>query len=407
MASGTPSQLDEFLRHNMGSFSDIILKCEGKSFPANKIILAASSPYFSALFSDCWQEEGDGSEASLHAVSAIGLAEVLHSMYGRPARLSLATVAQVVQAADFLQVAAVTRTCKVFLSRSLQPGNVLGISEVARQFRLGGLEAECDDMILNRLKEVAATKEFLLLEFPRLESILGDDRLAVSSEGVVWSSALVWLHGGDQEERAQYLKPLLTTVRYGLMDYGYFQDIVRNWGSFKITKNLSVKALLEEAGKYLAFMASPDRGLMNQMILQYDTTPHFALPRLPQQFLFTLGGFSSAPSSSLEVYDSASDQWSRMKLNLPLGLAYCTSQIIVDKIFVMGGVSVNPVTQGGDISKKTFIVDINKGTIQRSIFTKEKRNFSTSAAVKTTIYLFGGKGVGQVTSRCRRCRRLM
>ena len=135
MASVTPSQLDEYLRLNMGSFSDITLQCEGRSFPANKIILAASSTYFSALFSDCWQEEGDGSQASLLAVSATGLAEVLRSLYGLPARLSPATVAQVLQAADFLGVAAVTRTCQVFLSRSQGqgPGTVLGLVDMARE----------------------------------------------------------------------------------------------------------------------------------------------------------------------------------------------------------------------------------------------------------------------------------
>ena len=133
MAALTPSQLDEYLRLNIGSFSDITLQCEGRSFPANKIILAASSTYFSALFSGCWQEEGDGSQASLLAVSATGLAEVLRSLYGLPARLSLATVAQVLQAADFLGVDAVIRTCQVFLSRSQGPGTVLGVGDMARE----------------------------------------------------------------------------------------------------------------------------------------------------------------------------------------------------------------------------------------------------------------------------------
>ena len=159
MASSTPSQLDEYLRLNMGSFSDVTLKCEGKMFPANKIILAASSPYFSSLFSDLWQQEEDGSEASLHALSAVGLAEVLRSLYGHPVRLSLAKVAQVVQATNYLQVASVTRTCEFFLSKSLEPGTVLGISNLAGQFQLGKLEVECRDMVLSRFQEVAGTEE--------------------------------------------------------------------------------------------------------------------------------------------------------------------------------------------------------------------------------------------------------
>ena len=151
---------------------------------------------------------------------------------------------------------------------------------------------------------------------------------------------------------------------------------------------------------------SPTKELMDQFMNKYNITPYFALPRLPQQYLFALGGFSSAPSSSIEVYNSSSDQWSRKKPKLPLGLAYCTAQVMGAKIFVMGGVSVDPLTHGGVVSRKTFIIDINKGTIESSICMKEKTTYLSSEVLNTTIYLFGGKGVGQETSRLKSCERL-
>ena len=120
------------------SDSDITLKCEGQSFLANKELLAASSPVFLARFSDHWQH--DTSEDSL-PVSATGLAKLLEILSHRSAYPSLDTVPDVLEAADFLQVAAVTRTCEVFLSGSLEPGTVLEISNLAGQYRLGGLEA--------------------------------------------------------------------------------------------------------------------------------------------------------------------------------------------------------------------------------------------------------------------------
>ena len=101
-----------------------------------------------------------------------------------------------------------------------------------------------------------SAEEFLLLEFIRLESILKDDRLVVSDEGVVSSATLAWLHGGDQGERAQYLKPLLATIRYGLMEFGHFQETGKNWG-LKVKECPAVKSMLEEAGRYLVSMDSP------------------------------------------------------------------------------------------------------------------------------------------------------
>ena len=66
----------------------------------------------------------------------------------------LATVAQVLQAADFLGVDAVTRTCQVFLSMSQGPGTVLGVDDMAREgkaalrngvFDSWGMEEEAGD----------------------------------------------------------------------------------------------------------------------------------------------------------------------------------------------------------------------------------------------------------------------
>ena len=90
------------------------------------------------------------------------------------------------QAADFLRVAAVTRACEVFLSGILEPGNVLRISDLARQFQLWGLEAECKDVVLSRFQEVVATEEILQLKFPELLATVKDYRLVVSGEGEVW-----------------------------------------------------------------------------------------------------------------------------------------------------------------------------------------------------------------------------
>ena len=49
-----------------------------------------------------------------------------------------------------LEVAAVTRICQDFLTRRLQPDTVARIWRQASDYKLGGLEAECKDLVINR-----------------------------------------------------------------------------------------------------------------------------------------------------------------------------------------------------------------------------------------------------------------
>jgi hypothetical protein len=178
-----------------GSSSFLSLECEGQIFLVDRKLLADSSPVISAL-SERWQE-GDTSEFSLPG-SATGLANLLDILRGRPAQLSLDTVAEVLQPANYLGVAAVTRVCQDFLTRSLEPDTVGRIWRQAIDYQLGELEAECKDLVISRFQEVATTGEFLLLDCPGLLAILRDDRLVVSGEEEVWEAALAWLQAGDQ-----------------------------------------------------------------------------------------------------------------------------------------------------------------------------------------------------------------
>ena len=122
------------------SNSDITLKCGDQSFLVNKKLLSDTSNYFFTMFKEPWQK-GDTSEASLDTLSTTGLAKLLDILSHRPAHLSLDSVTDVLEAADFLQVAEVTRTCEVFLSGSLEPATVGRISGLAGDYWLGGLEA--------------------------------------------------------------------------------------------------------------------------------------------------------------------------------------------------------------------------------------------------------------------------
>jgi N-acetylneuraminic acid mutarotase len=79
-------------------------------------------------------------------------------------------------------------------------------------------------------------------------------------------------------------------------------------------------------------------------------------------------------------------------MKLPVGLYSHTAQAVGEKVYVMGGGSVDPVTQRHVHSSQTFVLDFNKSTVEDSVPMKEKRDRATSAVVDKTIFIFGGLG---------------
>lgn len=69
------------------------------------------------------------------------------------------------------------------------------------------------------------------------------------------------------------------------------------------------------------------------------TTPAIALPRLPHEIIFAIGGWSEGlPQTYIETYDTRADRWIRVHEEDPAGpRAYHGTAVIGYKIFCIGG----------------------------------------------------------------------
>lgn len=68
-------------------------------------------------------------------------------------------------------------------------------------------------------------------------------------------------------------------------------------------------------------------------------TPHIALPRLPHEVIFAIGGWSQGlPQKFMETYDTRADRWVRVMNEDPAGpRAYHGTAVIGSKIYLIGG----------------------------------------------------------------------
>ena len=109
---------------DQGEFIDVHLKLGDELFPAHRIVLAAISDYFHAMFTYGMKESTqEVIELKDETISAEALKIVLDSIYRGELHLNNENVFEVLVAADYLQVTSAVQQCCDYrvLSRSRQP----------------------------------------------------------------------------------------------------------------------------------------------------------------------------------------------------------------------------------------------------------------------------------------------
>ena len=101
--------------------TDVILRVRGKGFHAHRVILAASSRYFDAMFSsgmkESLQTEVELTELYL-TEEALGL--LLHFIYTSILPLTEANVLSILEAADHLQISSAIISCTLYIINNLR-----------------------------------------------------------------------------------------------------------------------------------------------------------------------------------------------------------------------------------------------------------------------------------------------
>ena len=101
-------------------FIDVSLKVGEEIFLAHRIVLAASSDYFHAMFARGMKESNqDVIELKDEGISAASLKIVLDSIYSGDLQVNDENVFEVLVAADHLQVTSVVQQCCGYLQTQL------------------------------------------------------------------------------------------------------------------------------------------------------------------------------------------------------------------------------------------------------------------------------------------------
>ncbi|KAI5093104.1 kelch-like protein 40a [Silurus meridionalis] len=222
-------------------FVDCILKIKDQDFPCHKLVLAASSPYFKAMFlSDL--EESKKREVVLKDVEPDIMGMILRYIYTCDINLTEQNVQDVFMAANIYQIPSIFSVCVSYLEHKMVLSNCLAIFRLGLLLECPRLAAKARDYICDRFELIIRDKDFHQLGSGELAAIITCDSLSVEKEETVFEALMEWVKY-DQIERLRDLPELLHCVRFRLMPPDYFKEKVE--GHPFIKSNQEIKKDLQ------------------------------------------------------------------------------------------------------------------------------------------------------------------
>ncbi|CAH8665312.1 unnamed protein product [Schistosoma margrebowiei] len=304
---------------------DVVLLVDGREIYTHRVVLAACSAYFRAMFTGELAESRQ-TEVTLYDLDGDAVETLIDFCYTSQITVEECNVQNLLPAACLLQLTEIQDVCCEFLKRQLDPSNCLGIRAFADTHACRGLLRVADRFTHLNFLEVVESEEFLLLPVSHLVDILSSDDLNINSEEQVYYSVMRWMHH-NLSDRRPYLSYLLEHVRLPLLSPKFLVGTVST--DLLVRSDERCRDLVDEAKDYL--LLPQERPLMQGP----RTKPRKILQG--GELLFAIGGWCSGDAiASAEHYDPRTHKW---HLVAPMHKRRCGVGVgvVYDLLYAVGG----------------------------------------------------------------------
>ena len=217
-----------------GRYADISLKIgKERTLKAHRVVLASFSPYFEALLGNNWKE-GKKEEIEILGLDESAVSDLIEFAYSGNINISRDNVQTLLEAANYLGIEFVKKSCGDFLKQGVDVKTCLGIWQLADVFALEGLSNEAKNYALRHFTQVCKEDEFLRLPIKLLTDLLSEEEIFIvvedlipcveEREKIVLQAVLQYIEQ-DTENRKTHLTQLLHLVRLPTLSTEYLQEV--------------------------------------------------------------------------------------------------------------------------------------------------------------------------------------
>lgn len=205
-------------------FVDCVLKIKDKEFPCHRLVLAASSPFFKAMFLS-ELEESKKREIVLKDVEPGVMGMILRYLYTSDINLTEQNVQDIFMVANMYQIPSIFSVCVSYLQEKMVLGNCLAIFRLGLLLDCPRLALAAREFICERYPIVVRDQDFLQLGPSELGILITSDALNVECEEQVFESLMEWVKH-DETNRLKHVPELLQCIRFRLIPLDYFKEKV-------------------------------------------------------------------------------------------------------------------------------------------------------------------------------------
>lgn len=297
----------EQLRRNE-ELCDVELVVDQQCFRAHRVVLAASSMYFRAMFCRQMAESGQR-RVVIQGVDADALASLIKFSYTCALEINEENAQSLLAASNFLQMLRAREACCKFLQERLDCSNCLDVADFA-EFQ------SCQDLLEAALAfarrnftEVSKNERFVSISYSRMKHFLGSNDLHLpDGEEAVFSALVCWTKA-NLTERQTHFHEFLNMVKLPLVGQEFFAVEVA--ANSLVSSNEPCMRQIREAARALYNDSYPN-GLSHLCRLPTQI-PMKWWPRdtlRAGEVIHILGGVSEHETlGNVECYDPETDRW--------------------------------------------------------------------------------------------------
>uniref|UniRef100_A0A8C3RWU6 BTB domain-containing protein n=1 Tax=Chelydra serpentina TaxID=8475 RepID=A0A8C3RWU6_CHESE len=369
------------LRQN-GMLTDVTLCTSEFEIPCHRNVLAASSPYFKAMFCNNFKESCQA-KVDLKGIDSNILYQIVLYVYTGEILITPENVLYLMEATSMLQYIKLFQACSLYLQDQLTPENCLSMIRLSEVLNCQNLNKKAKEMALKYFPEVASSEDLKELCALELINYLGDDELC-GEEEQVFETLMVWIRH-DLQARQGYIQDLFKKVRLQYVHPTFLFHFIAN--DSLIQSSPACRSILESARRQMFSLYSTSAP---------DIKPMWHVPRRYsyQEFLIIIGGRKDNQTTTRDVllYDEKTNQWLSLAKH-PVRLYKASAVSLHSNIYVLGGMPISSEKSPVSDNVYIFSLKLNQWRLVEPMLVP--RYSHRSIAYKNYIFSIGGIGENQ------------